>query len=386
MRIIGFAPNSWHGQWVNRQQLLSRLGRKHRVVYSTGAWSIWDRTSPAFRAAPLVGRFDPADNVLVDIAPRLLVRWPKLPAYDALVMRWHARRLRGHIGADATPLLALIFHPLFVDYLQPLRADAVAYHAYDLFEDTPGWNDSLDAMERRLLREADLVTAVSESIASRLREKAGREVRVLPNGVDLNAFDGARGTPFVEPLELARIPRPRLGYVGSLHPQVDYALVARLAKSRPDWHFVFVGGRGSLADTRANAEVAMCERCPNVHWVDEKHRSEVPACLMSMDANLMVYRLADATWIKGIYPLKLHEYLAAGKPVVSADIPSVREFSSVVRIASDDASWLASIEDALERGGTGTEHERQAVAAANTWDSRVARLDSWLADTVAKRR
>jgi len=386
MRIVGLAPNSWDAQWVNRQQLLSRLGHKHKVVYSTGAWSIWDRSAPEFCAAPLCGRFDATDNVGVDIAPRLMLRWPKLPPYDSLVMRLHAQRLRGYFGADTSPLLAMIFHPQFVDYQRLLKADALAYHAYDLFEGTPGWDASLEAMERKLLREADLVSAVSESIAARLREKVNREVRVLPNGVNLEPFDRLRAGAALAPEDLARIARPRLGYVGSLHPQVDYALVARLAKARPSWHFVFVGGKGSLVDPRAAAEIVECEQCPNVHWVGEKHRDEVPSYIMNMDANLMVYRLADETWIKAIYPLKLHEYLAAGKPVVSADIPSVREFASVVRIASGDADWLLAIEDALKRDDKTTERERVAIAASNTWDARVALLDEWLTGMVASRR
>lgn len=386
MRIVGLGPNRWHGQWVNRQQLLSRLGRKHRVVYSTGAWSIWDRLAPEFRAAPLGGCFDATDNVAVDIAPRLMLRWPKLPHYDTLVMRLHAQRLRGYFGSDSSPLLAMMFHPLFVDYRHLLRANAITYHAYDLFEGTPGWNSSLEAMECTLLREANLVTAVSESIAARLREKVDREVRVLPNGVNLEPFERARAERTGIPEDLARIGQPRLGYVGSLHPQVDYALVARLAKARPSWHFVFVGGKGSAVDARAAAEVADCERLTNVHWLGEKHRDAVPSYIMNMDANLMVYRLADETWIKAIYPLKLHEYLAAGRPIVSADIPSVREFASVVRIASGDEDWLVAIENALERGGKGTERERLAIAASNTWDARADQLDEWLTDVMASRR
>jgi glycosyltransferase involved in cell wall biosynthesis len=385
MRIVGLAPNSWHGQWVNRQQLLSRLGRKHKVVYSTGAWSIWDRLSPQWRAATLGGRFEHADNVAIDEPPKLLLRWPKIRAFDEMVVRAHGRRLRRYAAADRSPLLALVFHPTYVEYRRHLRADLLAYHAYDLFEGTPGWDASMEKMERTLLKEADLVTAVSSSIAERLREKVDREIRILPNGVDLEAFDRSKGNALAIPDDLARIPRPRLGYVGSLHPQVDYALVAELAAARPEWHFVFVGGRGTAVDARAAREIEQCEQRQNVHFIGERHRNDVPAYISNMDANLMVYRLADRTWIKAIYPLKLHEYLAAGKPVVSADIPSVREFAAVVRIASGKEDWLRALDQALQSGGTGTEAERLAVAASNTWDARVARLDEWFGALAAAR-
>lgn len=379
LRLIALAPNPWQGQWVNRQHLLSRLARKHRVVYSTGAWSIWDRQSPEWRRASVFGRVQPCDGVSVEEAPRLLLRWPKWRRFDQLVVRLHAARLRAIAQrAGQPPTVAFLFHPAFLPYADFLAADLLAYHAYDLFEATPGWSPELEDAEVALLRAADLVTAASESIALRLREKVARDVKVLPNGVDFDAFDfQAAGTSPIPP-DLAAIPGPRLGYVGSLHPQVDYGLVAALAESRPQWNFVLIGGSPAVRDARAEGEIERCRRLPNVRFLGEKHRDEVPRYLWNMDVNLMLYRVSDRTWIKAGYPLKLHEYLAAGRPVVSADLPAVREFASVVRIATDFGDWLRGIEEALLAGGVGTSLQRRAVAARNSWDARVASLDDWL--------
>jgi len=389
MRIIGLAPNAWHGQWVNRQQLLSRLGLKHRVLYSTGAWSIWDRQSIDWRRAKPLGHLHRADNVAIEEAPKFLLRWPRFPRLDQFAIRAHARRLLRHFDrAEAPPLLTLLFHPWFFPYARFLRSDLLVYHVYDLLEAAPGWDAHQEALEVALLREADLVTAVSETIAARLREKVAREIRILPNGVDLAAFD-VRGTATQTiPQDLARIPRPRLGYVGSLHFQIDYGLVAMLAQARPEWNFVFVGGSpgGTDRDERAEKELKLCRSCPNVHFLGEKHRSEVPAYVSNMDVNLMLYRLSSETWIKAIYPLKLHEYLAVGKPVVSADIPAVREFSAVVRIAAGFTAWLQAIEEALHSGGIGTETERRAVAAQNSWDARAATMDKWFTQLLEERK
>ena len=389
MRIVGLAPNRWHDQWVNRQQLLSRLGLKHSVLYSIGAWSVWDRDSIEWRRAKPFGAFHHADNVVIEEAPKFLLRWPRWPHLDQFVIRAHAQRLARHLNrGEASPLLTLLFHPGFLPYAQFLRSDFLIYHAYDLFEGTPGWNAELEALEVALLRKADLVTTVSETIARRLREKVEREIRVLPNGVDLAAFDiSSKGTQAGIPEDLARISRPRLGYIGSLHFQIDYGLVAKLAEAQPEWNFVFVGGgpRGIDRDERAEKELELCRKCPNVHFLGEKHRTEVPAYLSNMDVNLMLYRLSNETWIKSIYPLKLHEYLAVGKPVVSADVPAVREFSGVVRIAAGFADWRQAIEEALRSGGIGTRSERRAVAAQNSWDARAAMLDGWFTHLLKER-
>ncbi len=387
MRLIALAPNAWQGQWVNRQHLLSRLASMHRVVYSTGAWSVWDRRSPEWHQARVFGRVQLCDGVSVEEAPRLLLRWPRWRGFDHLVVRLHARRLFAIAQRAGTPpTVAFLFHPAFLPYAPLLGAELLAYHAYDLFEATPGWSSELEEAEVSLLRAADLVTAASEPIALRLREKVARDVKVLPNGVDLNAFDfRAAGTAAI-PEDLAAIPGPRLGYVGSLHPQVDYGLVAALAAARPHWNFVLIGGSPAVRDPRAEGEIEQCRRLPNVWFLGEKHRDEVPRYLWNMDVNLMLYRVSDRTWIKAGYPLKLHEYLAAGKPVVSADLPAVREFASVVRIAADVGDWLRGIEEALSAGGIGTPQQRREVAARNSWDARVASLDGWLASLALCRR
>ena len=388
MRIIGLAPNEWHGRWMNRQQLLSRLGLKHSVLYSIGAWSVWDRDSIEWRQAKPFGAFHHADNVVIEEAPKFLLRWPKWRRFDQLVIRAHAQRLARHLNrGEASPLLTLIFNPDFLPYAQFLKSDLLVYHAYDLFEGTQGWDAKSEALEVALIRKADLVTTVSETIAGRLREKVAREIRVLPNGVDLAVFDvPGKGTPAI-PEDLARISRPRLGYIGSLHFQIDFGLVAMLAQARPEWNFVFVGGgpRGIDRDQQAEKELELCRKTPNVHFLGEKHRTEAPAYICNMDVNLMLYR-RDETWIKAIYPLKLHEYLAVGQPIVSADIPAVREFSDVVRIAAGFADWQQAIEEALRSGGTGTRSERRAVAAQNSWDARAAMLDGWFTQLIEERK
>ena len=378
LKLVALAPNSWDGQWVNRQQLLSRLGRRFRILYSTGGWFSWDRHSSEWRQAPFRGSIQHTDNVGVDHSPRYLLRMPRLPLVDSLVLQLQARRWRRLVGNDGA-LVAYLFHPCFYPYLQALRPDFVVYHAYDLFDHTPGWNAQLEDYERRLLAEADLTIASSGAMAEGLQEKGCRPVRVLPNGADVTAFFRAQTEP--EPTDLAKIPHPRLGYIGSLHPHVDYGLVAALAQRRFDWHFVFVGGKVSHPDVRAKSELNACHTLPNVHFLGFKEHYRVPAYVVNMDVNLLCYSLSDNYWIKAGYPLKLHEYLAAGRSVVSADLASVRPFATVVRIASGVEDWYQAICEAIE-GGVGDPEQRRSVANQNSWEARVQVLENWLLDLV----
>ncbi|MBA4175627.1 MAG: hypothetical protein C0505_03570 [Leptothrix sp. (in: Bacteria)] len=380
-RILVLAPNSWTSQWVNRQQIFSRIGRHLDVLYSTGGWFTWDRDGSAWKEASWWGSFMRRDNVWIDQSPRLLLRSPRWRTWDRFVMRLQARRWkRGLDSIGHGPLILYVFHPMFLAYVGRMNADVVVYHAYDLYDHTPDWTDALERAERALIQDSDLVLTASEQIADALRAKVDREIRVLPNGADFTAFEQARHDTLPLPADLSAISRPRLGWVGSLHPQVDYGLVAELAKRRPDWNFVLVGVLIETADPRAEAEIASCRALPNVHFLGAKPASHIARYLVGMDVNLMFYRLSASSWISAGYPLKLHEYLATGHPVVSADVPSVRPFSHVVRIADGVNDWHAAIEDALLRGGQGSPQERIAVAAENSWAKRVETLEAWLTE------
>jgi len=81
------------------------------------------------------------------------------------------------------------------------------------------------------------------------------------------------------------------------------------------------------------------------------------------------YKVNDAT--RGIYPLKLHEYLAAAKPVVSAALPAVVPYADVVAVASSHADFLAKVEQCLKEEGTTLPQARQAVARCNSWEQRI---------------
>jgi glycosyltransferase involved in cell wall biosynthesis len=272
-----------------------------------------------------------------------------------------------------------IFHPRFGYLVDHLRFERLVYHAYDLYSHTADWTARSEEAQRRLLARADLIVCSSERIALELRQHSGKPVHVVPNGVDFERFAAARSA--AEPAEFAAIPRPRIGYVGSLNQKVDFALLETLSARRPDWHFVLAGRTIGLG----GAETARFERLvdrPNVHFLGQKSTAEIAAYTAALDVGLLCYRTSGA-WTEGIYPLKLHEYLACGLPVVSSDFPAARDFPDVVWIARDEDDWQQRIDHALAVRDPGAVEERMAVARANSWDQRAAQLDALLVEALA---
>lgn len=382
-----FSTNAWQGPWMNRQQLLSRLGhRGWPVIYSTGVPSVWERNSTSWRMAPLFGRQYESDGVRVDIAGRFLPVWPSRPRYnDWVVARYCAalkRRGRVPRGREG---IAYLFLPEFLSYAHSLGCRYLVYHAVDDYAQTSGWTREMERLQEAAVARADLVLATTEDTLSRLPAGGSAPRRVLHNGADVAAFASGPGLPCPE--DLARIPHPRICYVGVLNLKVDFNVIAAIARARPAWQWVMVGptirGLGHPSSDPKLAEgYEICCRLSNVHFLGTKTVGELPAYVGHADVNVMCYRHQEAGWWNAGYPLKLHEYLAAGRPVVSAPLTSVKPFAHVVDLAGSDVEWMRALDRAFLHGGVGTLEGRRAVAWENTWDLRVDQLENWLSEMV----
>lgn len=287
--------------------------------------------------------------------------------------------------STASHRIAYLFHPTFWPYIQYLGDCTVVYHADDAFSLMPGWNGESQALERKLVAQANLLLATSPGVARQLPNSAIQRARFLPNGARVESFmnlDLAQGPC---PSDLSSIPHPRIGYVGSINLKVDLLLVAEIARRRPDWHWVFIGPvLHNRVENPWNAEfqagLAACDKLDNIHFLGSKPYSLVPSYTTRMDVNTLCYRNVAGGWWTAIYPLKLHEYLAAGNPIVGTNLEVLQEFRSVVAIAETPEEWLHALSIAVDAGGTGTKHERQKVALQNSWESRAEVLVAWLED------
>jgi glycosyltransferase involved in cell wall biosynthesis len=178
-----------------------------------------------------------------------------------------------------------------------------------------------------------------------------------------------------------------LGYSGALNEKLDYALLAAIARARPEWQIVLIGQR-DLASQPHKADVL--DGLTNVHWLGRLPVEQLPAAIAQMDVCLLPYERDERT--ANIDPLKLYEYLACGRPVVSTDVaaahcfgdPPVSPDPSLVRVARDADEFIAQITAALAEDDPDAVARRKAVAAANTWEQRVAKIEELLEAALAR--
>ncbi len=377
--ILAFAHHPWReSQWMNRQQLLSRLNnRGWPIYYSTGALDIWQRGCQAWCESSWFARWEKLDSVTLCHAARVFPRWRKSPSMEMVSIRYHARSTIDRIKKihGVSPIL-FCFNPIFWPYIRGFESMPLIFHAYDLFSGQPDWNPEKHFWQSELLAKANLVTASSKYIVSELHKQSGRNIQFLPNGADVQVFSDARYSDLPE--HLKRIPKPRIGYCGAVNKKVDLCLVAELSRERPMWNWCFIGAVAE-PELRRDPYLAeafeFCLNAPNIHFLGERNFCDIPQYVAHMDVNIMCYRTDGDGWWKGVYPLKMHEYLATGKPVVSSRIDAVLDFSDNLRLADSIDSWLTNIEQAIVENDLMASTLRVNVAFENSWESRVDQLE-----------
>jgi glycosyltransferase involved in cell wall biosynthesis len=385
--MIMFGGNQWNDLWQTRQHIGAQFAQLGwRVIYSNGQLHTFQRGEQGWRRAPWFKERRVQDNVVICTAGRLQSRCLKLPQWDEYALQCHARDLMDAAGwKDASRRILYVFRPEFWPYVKYLDNSCVIYHADDAFSLMPGWTAEDDFMQARLVTRADLVLASSNAMARMLPGGGAQRARIFPNAVDPRLYTTTVNEPC--PIDMQGISKPRIGYIGSLNLKVNFSLIATIAALKPEWQWVLVGPILESAFTSSpgaagSAEgLSACRKLANVHFLGPKSVRDVGRYMAHMDVNAMCYRNDPGGWWNAIYPLKLHEYLAVGHPVVTTDIESLRPFSSVLAIVDSPGAWIDAIDDALSTGGVGTRRERQQVALANTWEQRIDQLVKWLDET-----
>ncbi|HEV2765287.1 MAG TPA: glycosyltransferase [Pyrinomonadaceae bacterium] len=165
--------------------------------------------------------------------------------------------------------------------------------------------------------------------------------------------------------ELSGLPRPVIGYVGGMHKHVAFELLGEMARARPLWSWVCVGAL--QADVKALAGL------PNVYLLGQRPHGELAGLVAQFDVCIVPY--VNSVYTETVVPTKINEYLAMGKPVVSTDLPTVREFNEEHDVLLTAEARAASFLDAVERAlrlpnDAATVAHRRRVAELGDWGSR----------------
>ena len=256
------------------------------------------------------------------------------------------------------------------EYLFQLRQPTIVYEVIDDLDVFPGDKTQLQKNHDILLKEADVVLVTADRLMEQV-ERVRTDAILCPNAVELDHFSQARGSdPKSMPPDLAavlRTDRPVIGYYGALARWFDYDLVLQAAQKHSDWDFVFIGPDHDHTLLESNILTM-----PNIHWLGPRDYSQLPGYLRHFTVATIPFLVNNITLATS--PIKLFEYMAAGKPIVTSDLPECRKYPGVF-VAHNTKEFINHLEHALT-----LIHDQAYVqqlyqtAQENTWEARVAQI------------
>ena len=361
--VIALVPEKWDSVWQTRQHLLSRLSRYFKIVWCNPAYTksdLWCRSN-----YPNLGVADPNSGPFPGLTVYQPERWlPDIGGARFLGRRTMEARLRRAqrilFDQGCRRIVLYLWRPEYAPALDAINHAVSCYHIDDEYTFSTV-ERPLDAEEGRLITRADQVFISSPG----LLEKKGQlnpNTAFLPNGVDYDAYLNQ----YSEPADLRPIPHPRIGYVGFIKENTDLDLLIALADRHLQWSFVLVGPYRNQMEH--SPLIKKLSRIKNVHFLGNKPVRALPAYNQHMDVGMLCYKVNGYT--KFIYPLKLHEYLASGRPCVGPPIRSLEEFSHVIHLARTTDEWSYALTKALSpEANTSTEVTlRRGVARQYDWN------------------
>ena len=374
--IICFA-HDWNGDPTSKTHIMRILSEKNRILWVV---SIGMRrpTVSGRDARRLARKLRQITRGLVTVNPNLHVAsplvlpLPGVPGVDRLnatllsaSLRYFARR------AGLTRPIVWTFLPTTVGLLGRLGESRVIYHCVDEYSAFAGVpREALRRMEAELVRRADLVLASSETLAE-ARRRVNPRTFFVSHGVDVAHFSRALDPALPRPADVAGLARPVIGFFGLLAEWIDLELLAAIARRRPHWTLLLLG--------KATVDTGALRALPNVRLLGQKPYAALPAYCRAFDVGLIPFRIDELTVRAN--PLKLREYLAAGLPVVSTDLPEVRKYAGLVRLAAGPEGFIEAIEAALADRNEPADRARVAAMQSESWEARVEQISELLEDT-----
>lgn len=220
-------------------------------------------------------------------------------------------------------------------------------------------------LEIESVKKADITLVTSRELRN-LMSQYTDEVHIVHNAADIELFKNAVSQDYARPKEIADVKTKIIGFTGNMDAvRINYPLLKRIAETHSDKTLLLVGPVNS--DEVAGLGI---DKMPNVILTGSKNITELPAYLKFCDGVIIPFLCNTLT--KSIYPLKINEYLASGRSVVSSDFSEdIRTFGETIQIAKTDAEFIRLIDKAIHENTDADIAERQAIAATNTWTARV---------------
>lgn len=361
--ILVVGTDCWFSPMVSKQHIVLELCKRNRVLY----------VEPFYYVDSLLKGHLPGsqrDASYHDKKPpelSLITPW-RLPksGTSTVVRRLSESMVLAQLRARRfKPDVIISFNPYF-SFLADRWKVPFIYYCVDIHLD--------EASEAETLSRASLVVAATKVLYRRFQGRTQR-LEYLPHGVSLDVlYESADHTP----PEMADLPRPIVGFVGSIGEHLDISLLEKLSRSIKEGSIVLVGpyARNSFGGGLSDEALTRLRALPNLHLLGPRPSDQLGAYFNSLDVGL-VAKDTSHPLVHFSYS-KVMQYLALGKPVVTTCFATSDTLPPHVTVAENHEDFIAAVRQVLREQDSDTAEECRAFARGHTWERRVAQMADWI--------
>lgn len=362
--VICFSIIDWEFRYQRPQQIMSQFAAHgHRVFYISTTRFQPQQASPRVQVRPIkenVYEVQLAAHRRPDVYGEVVEgsnQAALIESLDELRRTFHIDEAIGYVMIPSWGSLALATGRLW--------SWRIIYDCMDEWDSFPGIKRALLDMESRLVEGCDLLVVTAERLYQKW-QAYNRPTVLARNAADFD-FYAERYRPNAL---LKDAGHPLVGYYGAIADWFDVELLADAARQRPDYTFVLLGGVFDV-------DVSALERLPNVRLLGQQPYELMPQYLYHFDVCLIPFKVNPIT--EATDPVKVYEYLSAGKPVVTVALPELEPLRDYLYIARDGQEFIAHIDSALAEADAEMVARRRQLAQQHTWAARYRQIAAGLA-------
>jgi len=302
----------------------------------------------------------------------LAIYFPWAERINRKLLSWQIKRMLNKLRFDSTKRCSLIYHPFQHNYLDLADEKLKIYEVYDAYssniQSTKNLNKNVAEYESKVLKKIDMIFAVSDTLFQE-KSKFHNEVHFTPHGVEFDLFTQALNNELIIPEDLRSVPKPRIGFTGTISMLLDFKLLNYLAETNPQWSFVLIGHINIGRWQPGSEDSRHLLNLQNVYYLGRKDYKLLPQYLKYLDVTLLPYN-TELEFVRNVNSVKTYQYLACGKPVVSTDAPWVKPFSHVIKIARNNQEFAEKINESISETSPQHIQQRIDIARNSSWEKR----------------
>ena len=254
-----------------------------------------------------------------------------------------------------------------LDIINNIEGKLLIYYCIANFYELADNPKKVKKTEDELIKRCDLIFAQGKVIQEKCK-RLNDNVYIFPFGVNMKVFENFQKSSYNAPSDMKDIKRPIIGYIGGIHKHIDFDLLKFISQNNPELSIVLVGP--------VQTDTYEIGNFKNIILLGKKDFEELPYYINEFDVCIIPYLKSGYT--ATVYPTKLNEYHALGKPVISTALPEVEIFNNhnggVVYIGKDYEDFSKNIVNALKEDGDGKKFERITTAEKNGWQNRIEEM------------